>query len=196
MPRRPRSFEFETWEVMSTKGVGRSAPFWYTRTTPPFSVMNIRPSGAKAIPVANGRLLATTSSTNPDGVNVIVASEGAGRPTIAMAASTARPHARRRLRPPPHAHQVEDSDSTLISYFLSFTTDSPTASDGPRAGHAEPPPILLRDASNPDAGSPRGPGSPIRRVPSPERPAEDHVVEPQGLRRAAKLVPAKALLNG
>ena len=72
---------------MSRKGVGRSVPFWYTRTTPPFSVMNIRPSGAKAMPVANGRLLATTSSTNPDGVKVIVASDGAGRPTMAMAAS-------------------------------------------------------------------------------------------------------------
>src|SRR5262249_7337251 len=100
---------------MSRKGVGSSVPFWYTRTTPPFSVMNMRPSGAKAIPVANGRLLATTSSTNPDGVNVMVASDGADRPITAKAARTARAHARNRPRPPRRTHEVQDSDSTLIS---------------------------------------------------------------------------------
>ncbi len=97
-PRSPRSLEVATWELMSRNGVGSSVPFWYTRTTPPLSVTNIRPSGAKAMPVANGRLLATTSSTKPDGVKVMIASDRCGVPSTTRAASRPATHASARLR--------------------------------------------------------------------------------------------------
>jgi hypothetical protein len=47
----------------STNGVGSSAPPRSTRTTPPFSAMNIVPSGANAKPTPRLSPLATRTSS-------------------------------------------------------------------------------------------------------------------------------------
>jgi hypothetical protein len=52
---------------MSISGVGRSAPFLKTRTTPLFSAMKIRPSGAKANEVGRFRPETTVCGWNPAG---------------------------------------------------------------------------------------------------------------------------------
>src|SRR5262245_58229126 len=159
---------------MSTNGVGSSVPFWYTRTTPPLRAMNIRPSGAKAIPVANGRLLATMSSTKPDGVKVMSASDRTGLPTTPSAARRATPHTSRRLDRPWRAHQLGESDLTLISkHFLSFISEllahlTTGPMDGPCRLPASDSPW---DGPNPAAGLPDQ-GS-WTAVPSPESPPDE-----------------------
>src|SRR5262249_49293596 len=156
MPSRPRSFELEPCEVMSRNGVGSSVPFWYTRTTPPFSVINIRPSGAKAMPVANGRLLATTSSTKPDGVKVMIASEGPGFPRTASPASRDRVKLRNRLERPRRTDQRE-SDFTLITAAFPFihqrlarAPETPPLDRPCRLPVSDP----IRDGPNAVSGSP------------------------------------------
>ena len=67
-------------------------PFCQTRTTPLFSAMKIRPSGAKAMPVAKGRLLATRSVVKPVGWKLTTAR--AGPPASSATTTNALPSSR------------------------------------------------------------------------------------------------------
>ena len=155
--------------------------------------MNSRPSGANAMPVANGSPLATTSSMKPDGVKTMVASDRTGRPATAAGGRAAEP-------PPSAAGAPAGRGAPARSKHCSrySSTNFPSRSD---AAHPVGGRTLNRAcvahckrSTFPGLGAQLpGSGSPFRRVPSPGKPRP---CRSQPSRTAAKPVPRNPAPNG
>ncbi len=86
MPRRPLSPNVSTGSV--TNGAASNAPFFITRTSPPFSVTNSRPSGANSIAVGRSRPPTRRESVKPDGSADALKRKGGKRTSNAATART------------------------------------------------------------------------------------------------------------
>ncbi len=150
MPMRPRSPDESTDN--DTNDGPRSSPFFTTRTLPPCSAMNTRPSGATASAVGLARSAVTTASTNPDRTGAALAVPPVTTTNVANAATTQNADGRRRIARAWHSVRRSGPSRSVIIDAVSGRLYDLRSSSRVRTPKPVPPALMSASSASAHAG--------------------------------------------